>query len=134
MRSLVFSGSFGANEIVTDIKVIRENGARQIASELEAAKVARAQVEAAASEAAAQLVSVSHEGLRVHAHHPQMSKSLKRKRCEDDEPEMNGDEVRAVAPTPKRRRTAHRVASMFVRTATVATVGAVAAWTALAFA
>ena len=47
---------------------------------------------------------------------------------------MDEGEERVVAPMPKRRRTAHRVAKMLVRTATVATVGAVAAWTALAFA
>lgn len=115
---------------------MRANSLRQLASELEALKVAAAQAEAMASETVARLVSASHESLRVHAHRPQASirPQLKRKRTVEDEHEMDEGEERVVAPTPKRRRTAHHVAKMLVRTATVATVGAVAAWTALAFA
>lgn len=126
----------GVDEHFKDIIVVRENGAKQIAGELEAVIAARVQVEAAVSEAVARLVSAIHEDMRVHAHHHhlQTSKSLKRKRSEEDEDAMGEDEVRDVVPMPKRRRIVRRVAGMFVRTATVATVGAVAAWTALAFA
>ena len=59
-----------ADELVTDVKDMRANGLRQLASELEALKVARAQAEAMASETVARLVSAFHESLRVHAHYP----------------------------------------------------------------
>ena len=58
-----------ADELVTDVKDMRANGLRQLASELEALKVARAQAEATASETVARLVSAFHESLRVHAHY-----------------------------------------------------------------
>jgi len=105
--------------MLEEIKTIRENGEKQIALELEAVRIARAQAEAAAAEAVARL-----------AVNP-----LKRKRSEDDD--LGEDETsdpRVVAPIPKRRRMARRVATMLARTVTVATVGAVATWTALAFA
>ncbi|KAH9840597.1 uncharacterized protein C8Q71DRAFT_854476 [Rhodofomes roseus] len=106
--------------MLEEIKMIRENGERQVALELEAVRVARTQAEAAAAEAVARLAA----------------NPLKRKRSEDDDFYMDDDagDVRVVVPMPKRRRMVGRVATMLARTATVATVGAVAAWTALAFA
>lgn len=66
----------------------------------------------------------------------QVVDSLKRKR---DTMEVDGTSSLlidapgdVVAPAPKRRR-AMRVVSVVARTATVATLGAVAAWSALAF-
>ncbi|KZT66322.1 hypothetical protein DAEQUDRAFT_730444 [Daedalea quercina L-15889] len=106
--------------MLEEIKMIRENSVKQIAFELEAAQAARAQAEAAAAEAVARLIS----------------NPLKRKRSEEDDcaEDEAGGAARVVAPVPKRRRTTHRVAKVLVRAATAATVGAVAAWTALAFA
>ena len=123
-------------ELVTAMSSMREDSLKELSLEIEKLRAMRAQAETIVSESVKRFVSTSKPlSLSVHTHRQQASvRSLKRKRCEEDEHAMDDDEERVVAPMPKRRRTAYRVAKMLVRTATVATVGAVAAWTALAFA
>ncbi|CCM02727.1 uncharacterized protein FIBRA_04834 [Fibroporia radiculosa] len=109
-----------------EVKAIREDAQQQIARELEHMRLARTWVE----ETAAQVKTLLPPQPAVN--------SLKRKRStEADEAEVAGAEESAlvVVPSPhvtKRRRTM-RVVSTIAQTATAAAVGAVAAWTALAY-
>jgi len=109
-----------AKAVVEELRRIREESERQIAQELEAIKAARIE---------AQMVA---EAFRQ-AVQPAVNSS-KRKRSDEDEGEHDNATVIHVEspPAPKRRRTI-RVMSRIAQTATIATVGAVAAWTALAF-
>ncbi|EJF59445.1 hypothetical protein DICSQDRAFT_148514 [Dichomitus squalens LYAD-421 SS1] len=102
----------------------------QIASELEAIKALRAEVTASVAEARLAIATVQAAAI-------ESSTSLKRKREEavnDESVPANLADVRDLQspPAPKRRR-AIRVASTIAQTATVASLGAAAAWVALAF-
>ncbi|KAI1784578.1 hypothetical protein LXA43DRAFT_1041659 [Ganoderma leucocontextum] len=120
-----------AKDMLQETCVLHQQAREQMAEELETVKALR--VEAAATVAEAKLASVAAQAAASEA-----SNSLKRKRddMEDEEsvpPNLtDGRDLPPPLPLPKRRRTL-RVVSKIAQTATVATLGAVAAWTALAF-
>ncbi|PIL32438.1 hypothetical protein GSI_05140 [Ganoderma sinense ZZ0214-1] len=122
-----------AKDMLHETCALHEQAREQMAEELETVKALR--VEAAATVAEAKLASAAAQAAASEA-----SKSLKRKRDDDAE---DGDSVPpnlthmqdlqvARQPLSKRRRTL-RVVAKVAQTATVASLGAVAAWTALAF-
>lgn len=118
-----------------------------MAEQLEVVKALRAEASAAVADAKVACASAQAQAVEVCRLKPfsllmfnhilaQVVDSLKRKR---DTMEVDGTSSLlidapgdVVAPAPKRRR-AMRVVSVVARTATVATLGAVAAWSALAF-
>ncbi|KAH9850467.1 hypothetical protein C2E23DRAFT_869927 [Lenzites betulinus] len=101
----------------------------QMAEELEAIKALRAEAAAAIAEAKLAVAAAT-----TAASIPNV---LKRKREDTDEAEgaefASEDTSRTVAPLPSKRRRTLDVVSTVAQTATVATMGAVAAWAALAF-
>ncbi|KAI0707465.1 hypothetical protein C8T65DRAFT_651084 [Cerioporus squamosus] len=104
-------------------------GRTQLAEELQAVNALRAEASAAVAEVKAACASAQAQAGEV-------VNLLKRKRdtMEGEGPVLPPPEASQdlVAPAPKRRK-AMRVVSAVARTATVATLGAVAAWGALAF-
>ncbi|RPD52633.1 hypothetical protein L226DRAFT_563784 [Lentinus tigrinus ALCF2SS1-7] len=116
-----------AKELLKETCELQRETRAQMAGELEAVKALRAEASAAVAEAKAACASAQAQTVEVVS-------SLKRKRdaMEDEAPLMIDISRDLVAPAPKRRR-AMRVVSVVARTATVATLGAVAAWGALAF-
>lgn len=123
---------------IAAMEEMRTQAQQDIEKELEALRAARAEAEAAA----AQLRQEQRE-MQARLEAPilaPVSPILKRKRIEDEE--SAEDALRHVdvgvhvpppiAPLPKRKRTM-RVLSTVAHTTAVATLGAVAAWTALAY-
>ncbi|KAI0667506.1 hypothetical protein C8Q78DRAFT_982357 [Trametes maxima] len=111
---------------------LQREAREQIGEELEAVKALRAEAAAAVAEAKLAVATAAESA----------SKSLKRKRDELEQEELDATVSYPIAietperqahPLPsKRRRTLHAVRAV-ARTATVASMGAVAAWAALAF-
>ncbi|KAL1942162.1 hypothetical protein VTO73DRAFT_6226 [Trametes versicolor] len=101
----------------------------QMADELEALKALRIEAAAAVAEAKLAAAAVTTAASTANV--------LKRKREDaEDEAEQsvsNNDDSRIIAALPSKRRRTLQVASTVAHTATVATIGAVAAWAALAF-
>ncbi|KAH9946751.1 hypothetical protein B0H21DRAFT_742247 [Amylocystis lapponica] len=121
-------------DVLEEVKAVRDDVAQQIARGLEALQAARDEIKA---QAAAAIISAN---ARSETAPQTTATSLKRKRTEDEESEQDAvtsesDRVPECAATsaPKRRKTM-RVMARVAQTATYATIGAVAAWTALAFA
>ncbi|KAM5541515.1 hypothetical protein V8D89_004705 [Ganoderma adspersum] len=119
-----------AKDMLHETCTLHQQAREQMAEELEAVKALR--VEAAATVAEAKFASTTAQTAASEAF-----KSLKRKRDDDVQSiPPNLTDVRdlqaPLLPVPKRRRTL-RVIAKVAQTATVASLGAVAAWTALAF-
>ncbi|KAI0764225.1 hypothetical protein BD413DRAFT_578545 [Trametes elegans] len=117
-----------AKDMLKETCELQREARAQMAEELESVKALRAEAAAAVSEAK----------LAAAAAVEQTSSALKRKRDEFEEDARSavGEDVantRAIAPLPSKRRRTMEVVSKVAQTATAATVGAVAAWAALAF-
>ena len=115
-----------------------------MAEELDAVKNLRAEAAAAVAEvklAAAAASSVSTTRIpRARPGNAQLHQSanaLKRKRSEEDAESVvstaASSDGRLIAPLPSKRRRTMDVVSAVAQTATIASMGAVAAWAALAF-
>jgi len=121
--------------VLEEMRTIRNDAAEQIAEGLQALQVAREEVKAHAdaAQAAAASASASSQAASQTA-----ATSLKRKREEESDREAaigEGDSaVQAAMPSALKRRKTGRVVHKVAQTAAYATIGAVAAWTALAFA
>ncbi|KAI8969534.1 hypothetical protein BD414DRAFT_503173 [Trametes punicea] len=126
MEELVMDVSV-AKEMLKETCDLQKDARTQMLAELEAVKALREEAAAAVAEvkAAASTVATAASTLIT----------LKRKRDDADAdiafPDPNL--ARAVAPLPSKRRRTMQVVSTVVQTATVASMGAVAAWAALAF-
>lgn len=123
---------------MVELRLFRENAEQQIAKELEGIRAARLEAEAASAQALASVEAVRYLFPRSyeigHPHTAQTSQPPKRKRpdYEDDNTPADSTSSDIVVNPPKRRRTM-TAATKIVQTATIATIGAMAAWTALAF-
>ncbi|OBZ73305.1 hypothetical protein A0H81_07196 [Grifola frondosa] len=111
--SAVSDGVAAMKDMLEEMRSLRNDTGRQIAEELEAIRALRAAAEAAQAQT--------------------VTTSLKRKRSESEgESSAEGISSTTNCDSSKRRKTAE-VAAKIAQTATIATMGAVAAWTALAF-
>ncbi|KAI0919935.1 hypothetical protein AcW1_002941 [Taiwanofungus camphoratus] len=109
-----------AKAMLEELRLFRENAEQQIAKELEGIRAARLEAEAASAQALASVEATSQPPKR------------KRPDYEDDNTPADSTSSDIVVNPPKRRRTM-TAATKIVQTATIATIGAMAAWTALAF-
>jgi hypothetical protein len=125
------------------MKALRDTTADQVEYELTALKATRAQADAKLAELSQVRTQtrdgggcLSHTAQSICTAIPPSSSPLKRKRdaLEDEDASESAScaRVSALRQSPPKR--ARRVASAVVHTAAAVTVGAVAAWSALAFA
>lgn len=122
--------------VLDEMRTIRDDAAEQIAKGLQDLHAALEEMKAHAMVAQFSATSAlaSSEAVETTA------TSLKRKRSEVEESEQEpavgegASVVQAAVPSVPKRRKIVRVAAKVAQTATYATIGAVAAWTALAFA
>ncbi|THH31674.1 hypothetical protein EUX98_g2515 [Antrodiella citrinella] len=139
--------SDAASEEVANLRALREEleemhakAQKELEAELQALRTARSEAETIATRMREQMATAAHNDASTSTI---PATPLKRKRdigteYDDDActPSSIGVDVpRPIAPSTKRRKTstAARVVSVVVQTTAVATLGAVAAWTALAF-
>ena len=119
--------------VFTAMEEMRSQAQKEIEKELQALRAARAEAEAAAKQLQLERNRIAQERLEEYS----SVNTRKRKFSDDDDADITTTEVglpipAPVAPLPKRRRTMGFVSAV-AQTTAVATLGAVAAWTALAY-
>lgn len=119
--------------VFTAMEEMRNQAQKEIEKELEALRAARAEAEAAAKQLQLERNRIAQERLEEYS----SVNSRKRKFSDDDDADISTTQVgipipAAVASPLKRRRTMGFISAV-AQTTAVATLGAVAAWTALAY-
>ncbi|KAI0327862.1 hypothetical protein GY45DRAFT_1256162 [Cubamyces sp. BRFM 1775] len=133
-----------AKDILQETCQLQQEARARMAEELDAVKTFRAEAAAAVAEvklaaiAASSVSSTCTSGAESDNAHPwQSANALKRKRAEEDAEEVASTaaspDARPITPSPSKRRRTMDVVSAVAHTATIASMGAVAAWAALAF-
>ncbi|KAJ8496385.1 hypothetical protein ONZ51_g1154 [Trametes cubensis] len=115
-----------AKDILQETCELQQEARARMAEELDAVKNLRAEAAAAVAEVKLAAAAASSS-----------ANALKRKRSEEDAESVvstaASSDGRLIAPLPSKRRRTMNVVSAVAQTATIASMGAVAAWAALAF-